>query len=84
MYEQFMSNFTYRDSASRQVELFLSFMNFQATSLLHLLYCSTYGGIKTIFLILSIHCMLGAHNIIMSPATIICECSLNQFSTSLS
>ena len=28
MYEQFMGDFTFRDSASRQVQLFLSSMNF--------------------------------------------------------
>ena len=38
MYEQFMGDFTYLDSASRQVQLFFSFVNFRATSLLHLLY----------------------------------------------
>ena len=35
MYEQFMSDFTYRDSASRQVQLFISFVNFRATSLVY-------------------------------------------------
>ena len=54
MYEQFMGDFTYRDSASRQVQLFFSLVNFQATSLLHLLYFSTYSGFKTLFLILKI------------------------------
>ena len=54
MYEQFMGDFTYRDSASRQVQLLSSFMNFRATSLFHLLYFSTYSGIKTLFLILNI------------------------------
>ena len=38
MYEQFMGDFTYRDSASRQVQLFFSLVNFRATSLLHLLH----------------------------------------------
>ena len=47
MYEQFMGDFTYRDQASRQVQLFSSFMNFRATSLFHLLYFSTYSGIKS-------------------------------------
>ena len=47
MYEQFMGDFTYRDSASRQVQLFVSFVNFRATSLLHLLlHFSTNSGIK--------------------------------------
>ena len=54
IYEQFMGDFTYRDTGSRQVQLFLSFMNFRATILLHLLYFSTYSGIKTLFLILNI------------------------------
>ena len=34
--------------------LFYSFVNFRTTSLLHLLYFSTYSGIKTLFLILNI------------------------------
>ena len=46
MYEQFMSDFTYRDSASRQVQLFTCFVNFRATSLLHRLYFFTYSGIN--------------------------------------
>ena len=50
-----MGDFTYRDSASRQVQLFLSFVNFRATSPLHLLYFSTYSGIKTSFLIVNIY-----------------------------
>ena len=54
MYEQFMGDFTYRDLGSQQVQIFLSFVNFRATSLLHLLYFSTYSGIKTLFLILNI------------------------------
>ena len=53
MYEQFMGDFTYRDSGPWQVQLFLSFMNFRATTLLYLLYFSTYSGIKTLFLILN-------------------------------
>ena len=35
MYEQFMCDFTYRDSVSRQVYLFISFVNFRATSSKH-------------------------------------------------
>ena len=31
MYEQFMGDFTYCDSGSWEVQLFLSFMNFRAT-----------------------------------------------------
>ena len=54
MYEQFMGDFTYRDSGSPQVQLFLSFVNFRAIILLHLLYFSTYSRIKTLFLILNI------------------------------
>ena len=56
MYEQFMGDFTHRDSGSRQVQfIFLSFVNFRATIILfHLLYFSTYSGIKTLFLILNI------------------------------
>ena len=38
MYEQLMGDFPYRDSGSQQVQLFLSFVNFRATILLHLLY----------------------------------------------
>ena len=41
-------DFTYRDWGSRQVQLFLSFVNFRATILLHLLYFSTYSDIKTL------------------------------------
>ena len=37
MYEQFMSDFSHRDSAPRPVQLFISFVNFPAISLLHLL-----------------------------------------------
>ena len=54
MYEQFMGDFTYRDSGFRQVQIFLSFVNFRATSLLHLLYFSTYSGIKTLSRILNV------------------------------
>ena len=81
MYEQFMSDFTYRDSASHQVQLFTSLVNFRATSLLHLLYFFTYSGINN-SLPYPKH-MLRAHYINMSLATVIWECSLNQFSTSL-
>ena len=48
---------------------------------LHLLYFSTYSGIKN-SLPYPKH-MLRAHYISMSLATVIWECSLNQFSTSL-
>ena len=61
MYEKFTGDFPYGDSGSRQVQLFLSFVNFQATNLLHLLY-TTYSGIKTLFPILNI-CY--EHNIVV-------------------
>ena len=54
MFEPFMGDLSYRDSTSRQGQLFLTFVNFRVTSLLHLLYFSTYSGIKTLFLILNI------------------------------
>ena len=38
MYEQFMGDYTYHDSASRQVQLFISFVNFRATSLVSISY----------------------------------------------
>ena len=38
MYEQFMGDYTYRDSASRQVQFFISFVNFRATSLVSISY----------------------------------------------
>ena len=55
MYQQFQGDFTFRDSASRQViQLCLNSVKFTSdTSLLHLLYFSTYSGIKTLFLILN-------------------------------
>ena len=83
MYEQFMGDYTYRDSASRQVQLFISFVNFRATSLVSISYIFplSYSGIKD-FLPYPKH-MLRAHYISMSLATVIWECSLNQFSTSL-
>ena len=81
MYEQFMGDYTHRDSASRQVQLFISFANFRATSLVSISYFSTYSGIKN-SLPYPKH-MLRAHYISMSIATVIWECSLNQFSTSL-
>ena len=43
MYEQFIH--TYRDSASRQVQLFISFVNFRATSPVSISF-STYSGSK--------------------------------------
>ena len=82
MYEQFMGDFTYRDSGSRQVQVFISFLNFRTTSLLHLLYFSAYSGIVKNSLPYPKY-MLRAHYISMRLATVIWECSLNQFSTSL-
>ena len=38
MYEQFMADYTYPDSESRQVQLFISFVNFRATSLVSISY----------------------------------------------
>ena len=85
MYEQFMGEYTDRDSASRQVQLFTVIYKLREFSSnqpsLHLLYFSTYSGIKN-SLPYPKH-MLRAHYISMSLATVIWECSLNQFSTSL-
>ena len=76
-----MGDYTYRDSASRQVQLFISFVNFRATSLVSISYVFPPTVVlRTLFLILN---MLRAHYISMSLATVIWECSLNQFSTSL-
>ena len=49
MYEQFKGDFPYRDSASRQVQLFFS--SDQPAPSLKLTF-STYSGFKTLFLIL--------------------------------
>ena len=55
MYEQFMGDFTYRDSASRQVQLFVSFVNFRATSLVSISYMFPPTVVlTTLFLILNI------------------------------
>ena len=86
MYEQFMSDFAHRESAPWQVQLFISFVNFRATSLraacsFSYIYFFTYGGIKN-SLPYPKH-MLRAHYISVSLATVIWECSLNQFCTSL-
>ena len=85
MYEQFMGEYTDRDSASRQVQLFTVIYKLREFSSkqpsLHLLYFSTYSGMKN-SLPYPKH-MLRAHYISMSLATVIWECSLNQFSTSL-
>ena len=72
MYEQFMDDFTYRDSASWQVQLCIGFVNFRATSLFHLfIYFATNRGIKN-SLPYPKH-MLRAHYISMSLATVICS-----------
>ena len=81
MYEQFIH--TYRDSASRQVQLFINFVNFGATSLVSISYIFPPTVVlRTLFLLYPKH-MLRAHYISMSLAIVIWECSLNQFSTSL-
>ena len=81
MCEQLMGDYTYRDQASRQFQLFKSFVNFRATSLVSISYIFPPTVVlRTLFLILN---MLRAHYISMSLATVIWECSLNQFSTSL-
>ena len=55
MYEQFMGDFTYRDSASRQVQLFMSFVNFGATSLVSFSYIFPPAVVlRTLFPILNI------------------------------
>ena len=70
-------------SEPRKVQLFLSFVNFRATSLLHLFkFPLTVVLYKTLFPVLDI-CF--EQNILVWVATVIrCECSLNQFSTPLS
>ena len=53
MYEQFIH--TYRDSASRQVQLLISFVNFRATSLVSISYIFLSTVVlRTLFLILNI------------------------------
>ena len=55
MYEQFMGDYTQRDSASRQVQLFISFVNFRATSLVSISYIFPPTVVlRTLFLILNI------------------------------
>ena len=84
MYEQFMGDYTYRDSASRQVQLQAVYKLRECWSnqlSLHLSYFPAYSGIKN-SLSYPRH-MLRAHYISMSLATVIWERSLNQFSTSL-
>ena len=84
MYEQFMGDYTYRDSASRQVQLQAVYKLRECWSnqlSLHLSYFPAYSGIKN-SLSYPRH-MLRAHYISMSLATVRWERSLNQFSTSL-
>ena len=73
MYEQFMGEYTDRDSASRQVQLFTVIYKLREFSSnqpsLHLLYFSTYSGIKN-SLPYPKH-MLRAHYISMSLAIVI-------------
>ena len=54
MYEQFMGDYTYHDSASRQVQIFISFVNFRATSLVSISYIFPPTVVlRTLFLILN-------------------------------
>ena len=55
MYEQFMADYTYPDSESLQVQLFISFVNFRATSLVSIsnIFQPTVV-LRTLFLILNI------------------------------
>ena len=78
-----MGDLNYHGSAPRQVQLLISFVNFRATSLVHFLYIfSPTVVLRTLFLILNI-CYKLTIIISMSLATVIRECSLNQFCTSL-
>ena len=55
MCEQFMGDYTLRDSASRQVQLFISFVDFRATSLVSVSYIFPPTVVlRTLFLILNI------------------------------
>ena len=54
MYEQFNGDYTYRGAASRQVQLFISFVNFRATSLVFISYIFPPTVVlRTLFLILN-------------------------------
>ena len=82
MYEQFTADFTFRDSpASRQVQLFISSVNFTSDLPAPCLMCFHLQRYWD-SLPYPKH-MLRAHYTSMSLATVIRECSLNQFSTSL-
>ena len=77
MYEQFMGDFTYRDSESRQVQLFIGFREFSSNQpSLHLLYFTTYSGIKN-SLSYPKH-MLRAHYISMCLATLFVSSFVNR------
>ena len=77
MYEQFMVDYTYRDSASRLVQLFIRLVNFRATSLVSISYIfPSTVVLRTLFLILNICYEL-------TILVVRWECSLNQFSTLL-
>ena len=55
MYEKFMGDYTYRDSAPRKVQLFISFVNFRATRLVSISYIFPPTVVlRTLFLILNI------------------------------
>ena len=84
MYAQFMDDYTSRDSASRQVQLFtlISFVNFRATSPVSISYLFPPTVVLRNSLPYPKH-MLRAHYISMSLATVIWEYTLNQFSSSL-
>ena len=77
MYEQFMVDYTYRDSASRLVQLFIRLVNFRATSQVSISYIfPSTVVLRTLFLILNICYEL-------TILVVRWECSLNQFSTLL-
>ena len=81
MYEQFKGDFTFRDSAPRQVQLC-----FKLREIYERPACSiSYIFPLTAVLRLSSYPkhVLRAHCISTSLATVICECSLNRFSSSL-
>ena len=71
MYEQFMGDFPYHDSGSRQVQLFLSFIDHLAPSLIFF-HLQWYEDSLTY-----LKHMLRAQYLCMSLARVIGECSLN-------
>ena len=80
MCEQFMGDYTQRRFGISASSVNIYKLREFSTSLFHLLYVSTYSGIKN-SLPYPKH-MLRAYYISMNLATVIWECSLNQFSTS--